>query len=216
MVALKWLGPKAPRTLGLIGVGTMGENCLRCLRHLYRFDEIICTSRRPDTREAFAAKWSTLLDIPVRPLAGVEEVVRNADIAIGGTTRTDIVSREAWVRPGATFVSLARREMDPAGWTRFDKVVIDDWDCNMTVREFRDMIEAGQFDRGRLHADIGEVVAGLKPGRERDDERILVHTTGMVSHDIGIAWRIYEKAKAQGLGIALPTAVAQQAFGPKD
>jgi ornithine cyclodeaminase len=174
------------------------------------------TSRRPDTREAFAAKWSTLLGIPVRPLAGVEEVVRNADIAVGGTTRTDIVSREAWVRPGATFVSLARREMDPAGWTRFDKVVIDDWDCNMTVREFRDMIEAGQFDRGRLHADIGEVVAGLKPGRERDDERILVHTTGMVSHDIGIAWRIYEKARAQGLGIALPTAVAQQAFGPKD
>ena len=39
----------------------------------------------------------------------------------------------------------------------------------------------------------------LKPGRERDDERILVHTTGMVSHDIGIAWNIYKQAKAQGL-----------------
>ena len=113
-------------------------------------------------------------------------------------------------------MSLARREMDPAGWARFDKVVIDDWDCNMTVREFRDMIDAGEFDRARLHADIGEVVAGLKPGRDRDDERILIHTTGMVSHDIGIAWRIYQKALAQGLGIALPTAVAQQAFGPKD
>ena len=216
MVALKWLGPKSPRRLGLVGVGTMGENCLRCLRHLYRFDEIICTSRRPDTREAFAAKWSKTLGIPVRPLESIEEVVRNADIAIGGTTRTDIVSREPWVRPGATFVSLARREMDPAGWAQFDKVVIDDWDCNMTVREFRDMIDSGQFDRARLHADIGEVVAGLKPGRERDDERILIHTTGMVSHDIGIAWRIYQKAVEQGLGIALPTAVAQAAFGPKD
>ena len=52
--------------------------------------------------------------------------------------------------------------MDPAGWAKFDKAVIDDWDCNMTVREFRDMIEAGEFDRARLHADIGEVVAGLK------------------------------------------------------
>ena len=216
MVALKWLGPSTPRTLGLIGVGTMGENCLRCLRHLYRFEEIICTSRRADTRDAFAAKWSKLLGIPVRPLDSIEEVVRNADIAVGGTTRTDIVSREPWVQPGATFVSLARREMDPAGWARFDKVVIDDWDCNMTVREFRNMIDAGQFDRARLHADIGEVVAGLKPGRERDDERILIHTTGMVSHDIGIAWRIYQQALAQGLGIALPTAVAQQAFGPKD
>ena len=86
----------------------------------------------------------------------------------------------------------------------------------MTVREFRDMIDAGQFSRAQLHADIGEVVAGLKPGRERDDERILVHTTGMVSHDIAIAWRIYQKAAEQGLGIALPTALAQQAFGPRD
>ena len=101
MVALKWLGPSTPRTLGLIGVGTMGENCLRCLRHLYRFEEIICTSRRADTREAFAAKWSKLLGIPVRPLDSIEEVVRNADIAVGGTTRTDIVSREPWVQPGS-------------------------------------------------------------------------------------------------------------------
>ena len=58
MVALKWLGPKAPRTLGLVGIGTMGENCLRCLQHLYTFGEIVCTSRRKETREAFAQKWS--------------------------------------------------------------------------------------------------------------------------------------------------------------
>jgi alanine dehydrogenase len=216
VVALKWLGPKAPRTLGLVGVGTMGENCLRCLRELYRFDEIVCTSRRSETREAFAAKWSAKLGIPVRTLDSIEAVVRASDLAIGGTTRTDIVSREPWVKPGATFVSLARREMDPAGWARFDKTVVDDWDCNMTVREFRDMIDAGEFSQAQLHADIGEVAAGLKPGRERDDERILVHTTGMVSHDIAIAWHIYQKALAQGLGVPLPTAVAQAAMGPKD
>lgn len=216
MVALKWLGPRSPRVLGLVGIGTMGENCLRCLRHLMSFEEIVCTSRRPETRAAFAEKWSRLLGIPVRTLDTVEAVVRSADLAIGGTTRTDIVSREPWVKPGATFVSLARREMDPAGWARFDKTVVDDWDCNMTVREFRDMIAAGEFDRARLHADIGQVVAGLEPGRERDEERILVHTTGMVSHDIGICWHIYQKAKEQGLGIALPTALAQRAFGPKD
>jgi alanine dehydrogenase len=216
MLALKWLGPKAPKTLGLVGVGTMAENCLRCLRHIYTFQEILCTSRRPETRQAFAEKWSKTLGIPVRTLDSIEDVVRASDIAIGCTTRTDIVSHEPWVNKGATFVSLARREMDPAGWKNFDKVVIDDWDCNMTVRDFKDMIESGEFTRAQLHADIGQVVAGLKSGRERDDERILIHTTGMVSHDIGIAWRIYRQARAQGLGIALPTAVAQAAFGPKD
>ena len=199
MVALKWLGPKAPRTLGLVGVGTMGENCLRCLQHLYRFDEIVCTSRRAETREAFAAEMVEEARHPGAPLDSIEEVVRSADIAIGGTTRTDIVSREPWVKPGATFVSLARREMDPAGWAKFDKVVIDDWDCNMTRARVPRHDRRRRIPTARsLHADIGEVVAGLKPGRERDDERILLHTTGMVSHDIGIAWRIYQKALRAG------------------
>lgn len=214
IVALRWLGPKRPKVLGLVGVGTMGQNCLKCLTHLYKFEEIVCTSRRPETRNAFAAKWSAALGIPVRPVDSVRDVVQSSDIAIGGTTRTDIVSREDWVPPGATFVSLARREMDPAGWGKFDKTVIDDWDCNMTMREFRDMIGAGQFSRERLHADISEVVAGIKPGRERDDERILVHTTGMVSHDVGICWRIYKKAVDLGLGIPLPTAAAQAHMAP--
>jgi ornithine cyclodeaminase len=52
-------------------------------------------------------------------------------------------------------------------------------------------------------------VAGTKPGRERDDERILVHTTGLVSQDVAIAHVVYEKAKAQGLGIWLPGARAE-------
>ena len=162
------------------------------------------------------SKWSAKLGIPVRALDSVEAVVRGADIAVGGTTRTDVVSREAWVKPGATFVSLARREMDPAGWSRFDKTVIDDWECNMTMREFRDMLAAGQFDRARLHAEIGEVVAGLKPGREHDDERILVHTTGLVSQDVGIVWWIYQRALEQGLGIRLPTAASQAHLVPDD
>jgi ornithine cyclodeaminase len=213
---LRWLGPRAPKTLGLVGIGTMGENCLRCLRRLYNFEEVFCTSRRAETREAFAAKWTKILGIPVRALDSIEEVVRRSDIAVGSTTRTDVVSREPWVKPGATFVSLARREMDPAGWANFDKTVIDDWDCNMTMKPFRDMLEAGQFDRARLHAQIGEVVAGEKPGRERDDERILVHTTGLVSQDVAIASWIYEKALKLGLGIALPTALAQAHVQPED
>ena len=213
---LRWLGPRAPKTLGLVGIGTMGENCLRCLRRLYNFEEVFCTSRRADTREAFAAKWTRILGIPVRALDSIEEVVRRSDIAVGCTTRTDVVSRETWVKPGATFVSLARREMDPAGWAKFDKTVIDDWDCNLTMKPFRDMLEAGQFDRARLHAEIGEVIFGEKPGRERDDERILVHTTGLVSQDVGIASWIYEKALKLGLGIALPTALAQAHIQPED
>jgi ornithine cyclodeaminase len=205
-LACKWVGPTTAKVLGLVGVGTMGLNALRCLLTLYRFEEIRCTSRRPETRAAFAAQWSKELGIPVVAKDTVEEVVRGADIAVGGTTSGDIVTREAWLKPGCTFISLARRELDPAGWAKMDKVVIDSWEFNMLQREFRRMVDGGLFSRAQLHAEIQELVAGGKPGRERDHERILIHTTGLVSQDVALAHFIYRRALEQGRGIWLPAA----------
>jgi ornithine cyclodeaminase len=171
---------------------------------MYRFEEVRCTSRRTETRAAFAEKWSRELGIKVVPKDSIEEVVRGADIAVGGTTSGDIVTREPWLKPGSTFISLARRELDPAGWSKLDKVVIDDWNFNMLQREFKRMVESGQFSREQVYAEIHELVGGQKKGRERDDERILIHTTGLVSQDVALAHFLYERALAKGLGLWLP------------
>jgi len=205
-IACKWVGPRHAKILGLVGIGTMGTNSLRCLCSMYKFEEIRCTSRRPETRAAFAQKWSETLKIPVIVKDTIEEVVRNADIAVGGTTSGDVVSREPWLKPGATFISLARREFDPAGWAKLDKVVIDSWEFNMLQREFKRMIEQGQFSRAQLYGEIQELVSGAKKGRERDDERILIHTTGLVSQDVALAHFLYRRALERGLGIWLPRA----------
>jgi ornithine cyclodeaminase len=117
-----------------------------------------------------------------------------------------VVSREPWLKPGATFISLARRELDPAGWSKLDKVVIDSWDFNMLQGEFKRMIESGQFSRAQLHGEIHDLVSGKKKGRERDDERILIHTTGLVSQDIALAHFLYRNALDKGLGTWLPRA----------
>ncbi len=206
VLACKWVGPKNPKVLGLVGIGTMGTNALRCLSTMYKFEEIRCTSRRPQTRQAFAETWSKELGVPVVAKDSIEEVVRGADIVVGGTTSPDIVSREPWLKPGCTFISLARRELDPAGWSKLDKVVIDSWEFNMLQRDFKRTVESGLFSRAQLHAEIHELVSGAKSGRERDDERILVHTTGLVSQDVALAHFLYRNALEQGLGIWLPTA----------
>ena len=206
VLACKWVGPKSPKVLGLVGIGTMGTNALRCLATMYKFDEIRCTSRRPQTRAAFAETWSKELGTRVVARESIEEVVRGADIVVGGTTSPDIVSREPWLKPGCTFISLARRELDPAGWSKMDKVVIDSWEFNMLQKDFRRTVESGLFSRAQLHSEIHELVSGAKQGRERDDERILVHTTGLVSQDVALAHFLYRRALEQGLGIWLPTA----------
>jgi ornithine cyclodeaminase len=142
----------------------------------------------------------------VVPKDSVEEVVRGSDIVVGGTTSGEIVSREPWLKPGCTFISLARRELDPAGWAKMDKVVIDSWEYNMLQREFRRTVESGLFSRAQLHGEIHELVNGTKAGRERADERILIHTTGLVSQDVALAHFLYQRALEKGRGIWLPSA----------
>jgi len=203
---LKWFGPKAPKVIGLVGVGTMATNALRCLVELYDgIEEIRCTSRRPETREAFAAKWSEKLGIRVVPKDSIEAVVRDADIGIGGTTSDEIMCQESWLKPGATFVSFTRREFEPAGWAKVDKVVVDSWEMNMLMKHFRNSSETGLFTRQMLHGEIHELVRGKVAGRESDTERNLIHTTGLVAHDIAMCHYVYEKALEKGVGIRLPS-----------
>ena len=206
VIPCKWLGPKSPEILGLVGCGTMGVNALRCLLTLYAFKEIRVTSRRQETRENFAKEWSEKLGIKVVPVASPEECARGADIVVGGTTSSDIICKADWLKPGATFISLARRELDPADWHKMDKVVVDDWELNYLQPFFKQMADSGVFPREKLYAHIHEVVAGEKPGRENDQERILIHTTGLVSQDVAVCNFIYEQAKAKKMGIVLPAA----------
>ena len=205
LLPLKWLGPNNPRIIGLVGVGTMATNALRCLMELYDgFEEIRCTSRRPETREAFATKWSEKLGIKIVPMGSIEEVVSGADIGIGGTTSDEIMCRETWLKSGATYVSFTRREFEPEGWTKLDKVVVDSWEMNMKMKHFRNSAESGVFTRDNLHGEIHQLVRGQVPGRESDTERNLIHTTGLVAHDLAMCHYVYEKALEKGLGIRLP------------
>lgn len=143
---------------------------------------------------------------PVRPCDSNEEVAVGADIVVGGTTSSEVMIREAWVKPGAVVISLARQQFELSGFAKMDKVIVDDWDLNMRNRYFRQMVDSGLFSREQLHADIPQIVTGQRAGRQRDDERILIHTTGYVSQDIAISHWIYQQAKARSMGIALPAA----------
>ena len=203
-LACKWMANPDSKVLGLVGVGTMGVTSLQCLSSMFDFEEIRCTSRRPETRRAFAGKWSAELGIPVIPVATPEEAVRGADIAVGGTTSTDIVSREPWLKPGCTFISLARRELDPAGWPRMDKVVVDDFDVNMLTPDFRRTVADGLLSRESLHAEIADLVLGRIGGREHAGERVLIHTVGLVSQDVALCHFVYAKALEAGMGRRLP------------
>jgi len=201
----KYLARRDARVLGHIGArGTAYWN-VRLLDRLFRFDEIRIHSRRPESRAAFAARLERDLGRRIVVTEDWESCVRDADIVVEASRlvtpapllRTEWIKRGALVMPYGTISAV---EISLADIT--DKFLMDDFGQARAGRfgALKPLFDAGRLHPGRYHAELGQVVAGLKPGRERDDETILFWHRGLSLSDIALGHAMLEKAAARGLG----------------
>jgi ornithine cyclodeaminase len=208
-VGAKYLASEKPRVLAHIGArGTAWYN-VPMLDLLFDFEEIRVTSKRPASRERFAAQMSEQLGKPVIVKATAEETVREADIIIDASRLLEhqVLVKDAWVKPGALLQPYgAVLSVAPTLPFTVDKMVVDDWNqCQKSqYGQFAGLIQAGQLRDEHIYGEIGQVVAGLKPGRERQDERILFWHKGFAVSDIMVGHLAYQKALARGIGVRLP------------
>ena len=171
------------------------------LDDLFDLDEIRVTSRRPESREKFAAELSAELSTPVRVVATAEEAFDGADVLVEATrlTEPEPLLRTAAVKPGAFVVpygTISAVELDLLDV--MDKVVVDDWREAQSGRfgSLRRHVDTGRLSPETLYAELGEIVAGRKPGRENDAERNLFWHRGLSLLDVAIAHLILRKAEA--------------------
>lgn len=208
-VGAKYLAGPHPRVLANIGARGSSWYNVAMLDALFDFEEIRVTSRRPESRERFAATMSERLGKPVVAKGSAAETVRDADVIIDASrlVEPEVLVPDAAVKPGALLQPYgAVLSVEASLPRRADKFLVDDW--NQCVRsgygQFADLIKSGALREEHVYAEIGEVVAGIKPGRERDDERIVFWHKGYAISDIVVGHLAYEKAKAQGIGTWLP------------
>jgi len=95
-----------------------------------------------------------------------------------------------------------KQELDPRLLSE-NKTVVDLFDQAASIGELHHAIEAGLMTRSNVHAELGEIVAGIKPGRTSPDEIIIFDSTGMALQDVIAATRVYERAKQLNVGRAL-------------
>jgi ornithine cyclodeaminase len=208
-IGAKYLAGEKPRVLGHIGArGTAWYN-VPMLDLLFDFEEIRVTSKRPESRERFAAAMSAQLGKPLLVKATTEETVREADIIIDASRllEPEILVADRWVKPGAHLQAYgAVLSVEPTLPFTVDKLVVDDWNqCQKSqYGQFAGLIQAGELRTEHIYGEIGEVVAGLKPGRESPAERNLFWHKGFAVSDIMLGHLAYQKAREKGLGTALP------------
>jgi len=205
----KYLARKGSKVLGHVGArGTAYWN-VRLLDHLFDFAEIRVHSKRPESRGAFAAKLSADLGKQVIATDNWEDCLKGADILVEASRlpapeplfKTDWIKRGAFVVPYGTMSAVELTLTDI-----MDKMVVDDWgQCRkgLPFGALRAHVDSDRLSEANLHAELGEIVAGMKPGRERDDETILFWHRGLSLSDIALGAALLEKAARQGVGQTL-------------
>ena len=209
-IGAECLARRDARVLGHIGArGTAYWNVRLLCRVLPELQEIRVHSRRPESREAFARRLSADLGREVRAVAGWEECVRDADVIVEASrlTAPEPLLATAWIAPGAFVVPYGTvSAVDRDLLTIMDKIVVDDWGQAGIgpLGALRVHVDSGLLTAANLHAELGQIVCGARPGRERDDETILLWHRGLSSTDIALGEALLDRARRAGVGTLLP------------
>ncbi len=204
-IGARHLARRGSKVLGHVGArGTAYWN-VRLLDGLFDFDEIRVHSRRPESRDGFAARLSRDLGKTVVATVDWQSCVEGADIVVEAS-RLEAPApmlRTAWIKPGALVIPYGTMSAVELSLTDImDKVVVDDWgQCKGgKFGSLRAHVESGRLSERTLHAELGQIVAGLRPGRETEDETILFWHRGLSLSDIALGHAMLQKARRSGIG----------------
>lgn len=204
-VGAKYLARKDSKVLANIGARGSSYWNVRLLDHLFDFDEIRVHSARPESRDRFAERLSQDLGKRVVATVDWQSCVTGADIVVEATrlSQPEPMLRTEWIKPGAFVVPYGTMSAVELSLTDImSKLVVDDWgQCKGgKFGSLRAHVESGRLSEATLHAEMGQIVAGLKPGRERDDETILFWHRGLSLSDIALGHAMLEKSTRLGIG----------------
>lgn len=187
-VAAKYLARKECDTLLICGCGGQAAAHLQALQYVRTPKRILAYDRD----RARAAAYGTGVD-------DLAAAAASSDIIVTCTTAERYFITEDMVRPG-TFIAAVgadnehKQEIDPQLLARA-KVVTDLTEQAARIGELHHAIAAGVMSTAQVHAQLGEVVAGRKPGRQSADEIFVFDSTGTGLQDVAAAIAVYKQAQ---------------------
>lgn len=216
-VAVDALAREDANSLAVIGSGSQARGQLHATATVRDFEAVRVFSPTPENREAFAAEFDDILNASVTAIDSSKAAVSNADVVITATKAANPVVDGDVLRPGTHVTAMGqytpgRRELDMTTIERSTYVpdlrerVIQD------AGSFLAALEAGIITEDHVHAELGEVVAGIASGRTNDDEITVFDSGGTGIETVAAAFMLYEKAQAKGLGTELSIAPASEAL----
>ena len=206
-VAAKHLARRDSRTVTICGCGTQGRVQIKALSRVFRVETVFAYDKNHEQAFEFASEVEEQLSIPAQSVADLGHAVSQSDICVTCTPSRQAYLRAEEVSPG-TFIAAVgadnpeKQEIHPTVMAR-SKIVADLLEQCAVMGDLHHALDARLLTKADVHAELGEVVAGKKVGRESDEEIIVFDSTGMALQDVAAAARVYEKAQQLGLGMRL-------------
>jgi ornithine cyclodeaminase/alanine dehydrogenase-like protein (mu-crystallin family) len=193
-ITAKYCSMDGASTLGVVGCGVQGRMNLVAFKEVIpELDTVSVFDINPDAMNRFKADFEKELGVNINVASSVKEAVNGKDMILTATQRLkEPLVKNEWFKPGCLGFGLeASRAWYGDAILGADKFITDSWD--QTVHFY----EQGAFPDGlpTLYSELGEVVAGLKPGRDTQEERILAINIGLALEDVIVADYIYQVAK---------------------
>ncbi len=194
-VASKYLARPGAKSVGFIGCGVQAHTALAALRVVFDDLEIVAHDHRNEVSKAFAAEMGGR--------AATAPEACSCDIVCTATPSRQPVVERAWIGPGTHINALGadgpgKQELDGA-ILRDARIVIDDPHQAEGGGEINVPLARGELAMSDVHANLGEVVTGARPGRE-GDEITVFDSTGLAIQDVAVARIVYDEAERRGLG----------------
>jgi len=208
-IAAKWLARPDARVAGVFGAGWQAQGQVLALCAVRPIERVKVFARDQDRLATFCAQMSKATGRDVVPAASAEQTVRGSDVIVTITTSPKPLFDADWLAAGTHVTaagsnSLARQELSEAAVRRADLICVDSRD--VAQREAGDLMPL--LEKGRTHpgrwVELGEVVAGIRPGRSGADQITLFESQGMAIQDLAVAVRVLARARERGLGTPLP------------
>ena len=206
-VAARHLARLDSKVATICGCGNQGRIQLKALTKVRPIERVYCFDNSESQARTFAADLSRELHIQVEMTRELGAAVNQSDVCVTCTpSRRPLLKRED-VAPG-TFIAAVgadspeKQELDPA-LVVSNTIVVDILTQCETIGELHHALEEGVITRSDVHAELGEVIAGKRPGRTSRDEIIIFDSTGTALQDAAAAAIAYEKALSAERGVRM-------------
>lgn len=213
-LATKYCAREDVSRLGLVGSGKQARSQLLAVTAVREFDEVTVFSPTRANRERFVDEMGDQVEPTVRPVERPSDAVHGCDVICTATTADEPVFDGEWLEPGTHVNAIGahypdQREVDTET-VRRSRVIADA--LHRAQKEEGELIipvEEGVFD-WREVVELGDVVRGVEPGRD-DDEQITLMTSGGLSMEYLVTARaVYDRAVQEGAGTEFPVGEASK------